>query len=85
MHLARVAPTDSFCQRLAAVRQLKPPIAIEATRLRDELVDDGNRLSTTDMLIAATARSTGDELVVADADFRTAPLEDVMAVTNRRE
>ncbi|QSG11586.1 PIN domain containing protein [Halapricum desulfuricans] len=45
----------------------------------------GMHLSTTDMLIAATARSTGNELVVANSDFRTAPLEDVMAVTNLRE
>ena len=30
----------------------------------------------------ATARSTGDEYVVADSDFETEPLEDVMTVTN---
>jgi predicted nucleic acid-binding protein len=33
-------------------------------------------------MIAATARSTGDEYVVADSDFETAPLESVLDVTN---
>jgi hypothetical protein len=37
------------------------------------------------MLIAATARSTGDELVVADADFQTGVFQDHMAVTNLRD
>lgn len=62
--------------------ELNETIAIEAARLQDELVDDGSRLSTVDVLIAATARSTGDELVVADADFETEALTDVMTVTN---
>jgi len=76
---------------VAAIRQqfagvqaldLTEPIAIEAGRLQDELMNDGGRLSTDDLLIAATARSTGDELVVADSDFETEVLEDVMQVTN---
>jgi len=62
--------------------ELNETIAIEAARLQDDLVDGGNRLSTVDVLIAATARSTGDELVVADSDFETAELADVMTVTN---
>jgi len=33
-------------------------------------------------MIAATARSTGDEYVVADSDFETEALEAVMTVTN---
>lgn len=33
-------------------------------------------------MIAATARSTGDEYVVADSDFEAAPLEEVIDVTN---
>jgi predicted nucleic acid-binding protein len=33
-------------------------------------------------MIAATARSTGNEYVVADSDFETAPLEDVVEVRN---
>ncbi|ELY63097.1 hypothetical protein C489_19816 [Natrinema versiforme JCM 10478] len=36
-------------------------------------------------LIAATARSTGDHLVVADSDFQTDPLESTLRVTNLRE
>jgi len=64
---------------------LSEPIALEAARLQDELMNDGERLATTDLLIAATARSTGDELVVADSDFQTEALEDVMQVTNLRE
>lgn len=67
------------------VLELNETIALEATEIQDELIDDGNRLSTTDILIAATARSTGAELVVADSDFQTGPLEDVMTVTNLRD
>jgi predicted nucleic acid-binding protein len=63
---------------------LNESIAIEAARLQDELIDGGERLATADLLIAATARSTGDELVVADGDFETEALEDVMQVTNLR-
>jgi predicted nucleic acid-binding protein len=62
--------------------ELNETIAIEAARLQDELVDGGSRLSTVDVLIAATARSTGDELVVADSDFETEALTDVLTVTN---
>jgi predicted nucleic acid-binding protein len=64
---------------------LNESIALEASRLQDELVDDGTRLATVDILIAATARTTGDELVVADSDFETEPLQNVMAVTNLRK
>ncbi|QLH80546.1 PIN domain-containing protein [Halosimplex pelagicum] len=63
---------------------LNESVAIEAARLQDELIDDGDRLATADLLIAATARSTGDELVVADGDFETDALEAVMQVTNLR-
>jgi len=61
---------------------LEEPVALEAARLQDEILKSGERLATTDMLIAATARSTGDEFVVADGDFETAALEDLMQVTN---
>ena len=64
--------------------ELNEEIALEAVRLQDELVDDGSRLATVDILVAATARSTGDELVVADSDFETTALENVMDVTNLR-
>lgn len=73
-------------QEFAGVQtlELNESIALEAARLQDELVSDGDRLATADILIAATARSTGDELVVADSDFETDILADVMTVTNLR-
>ena len=57
-------------------------LALEAARLQDESISDGSELSHRDAMIAATARSTGDEYVVADSDFETEPLEDVIVVTN---
>lgn len=59
-------------------------IAMEATRLQDDIHADGDALAARDMMIAATARSTGDELLVADSDFETAVLEDVLSVRNLR-
>ncbi|WP_135829814.1 PIN domain-containing protein [Halorussus halobius] len=64
---------------------LNESIALEAGRLQDKLLSDGERLATADILIAATARSTGDELVVADSDFETDVLDDYMQITNLRE
>jgi tRNA(fMet)-specific endonuclease VapC len=60
-------------------------IALEAARLQDQLLDDGDPMAPRDVLIAATARSTGDHLVVADTDFETDALESYMQVTNVRE
>lgn len=57
-------------------------LALEAARLQNASVRDGSELSHRDAMIAATARSTGDEYVVADSDFETEPLEDRMGVTN---
>lgn len=57
-------------------------IAQEAARMQDQLLTDGERMSPRDILIAATARSTGDELVVADKDFETKHLTNLMTVTN---
>lgn len=57
-------------------------LALEATRLQHEAVSNGDELSPRDAMIAATARSTGDEYVVADGDFEIQPLEGVMNVTN---
>ena len=62
--------------------ELTEEISLEAARMQDELLDDGQRMPTRDLLIAATARSTGDHLVVADSDFETAVLESSMQVTN---
>ena len=59
--------------------------ALEAARMQDELMDRGERMPARDLLIAATARSTGDELVVADGDFETGLLTELMDVTNLRD
>jgi predicted nucleic acid-binding protein len=60
-------------------------LAIEAARLQAESLANGDALAPRDMMVAATARSTGSELVVADSDFQTSVLEDHMTVTNLRE
>lgn len=82
-------PTDVFGRRqdFGRVQSLEfnEPIAIEAARLQADLHADGSPLSARDAMIAATARSTGDELVVADDDFETDVLGDVMAVRNLRD
>jgi len=62
--------------------ELTETIALEAARLRDRLLDDGERMPARDLLVAATARSTGDHLVVADDDFETRVLESHVEVTN---
>ena len=74
-------------QRFGGVRaiELTGDLAVEATRLQDELLADGVRMAARDCLIAATARSTGDHLVVADADFQTDALESKIDVTNLRD
>lgn len=74
-------------QEFGGVRSLdlNEHIALEAGRMQDELMDDGARMAARDLLIAATARSTGDELIVADRDFETQLLTDLMDVTNLRE
>lgn len=59
-------------------------IALDAAWLRDRAMSNGVRLSTPDALIAVTARSTGDELVVADADFEPDVLEASLPVMNLR-
>jgi predicted nucleic acid-binding protein len=73
-------------QEFGGVRSLdlNEQIAMEAGRMRDRLLDDGERMAARDLLIAATARSTGDELIVADSDFETRHLSDLMDVTNLR-
>ena len=57
-------------------------ISVEAARLQDRLLDEGQRMAARDLLIAATAQSTGDHLVVADDDFETDALRSQMQVTN---
>jgi hypothetical protein len=55
-------------------------IAFEAARMRDRLLDSGNPLSPRDLMIAATARSEGKELVVSDADFDTEGLRELLSL-----
>ena len=73
-------------QEFGGVRalDLNEQIALEAGRMQDQLMDDGEQMAARDLLIAATARSTGDELIVADGDFETQLLTDLMEVTNLR-
>ena len=73
-------------QEFGGVRalDLNEQIALEAGRMQDQLMDDGERMAARDLLIAATARSTGDELIVADSDFETRLLTDFIDVTNIR-
>jgi predicted nucleic acid-binding protein len=61
---------------------LSETVALEAARMQTELRRDGAEMSVRDLLIAATARSTGAELVVADSDFETYHLQNRMTVTN---
>lgn len=61
---------------------LNEQIALEAARMQDTLLADGERMPARDLLIAATARSTGDEFLVADSDFETKSLTDMMEITN---
>jgi len=74
----------SVRQDFSGVRSLDltENISLEAARIQDELLNDGQRMATRDLLIAATARSTGDHLVVADSDFETEALESYVSVTN---
>jgi len=76
----------SVRQEFGGVRSLdlNEQIALEAGRMQDRLMNDGGRMAARDLMIAATARSTGDELIVADADFETQLLTDLMDVTNLR-
>ena len=71
-------------QRFGGVRALEfnEQTALEASRLQHQFIREGAELSHRDAVIAATARSTGDEYVVADSDFETASLENVMDITN---
>lgn len=62
--------------------ELNEQIALQAAQLQDHLTSTGDMMSSRDVLIAATARSTGDRLVVADADFDIAGLDDFLNVSN---
>jgi len=74
-------------QQFGGVRSLdlNEQIALEAARMQDGLMDGGERMAARDLLVAATARSTGDELIVSDGDFETGLLTEMMDVTNLRQ
>ena len=71
-------------QSIGGVRaiDLSETVVMEAARIQNELRSDGDEMAVRDLLIAATARSTGAELVVADSDFETEHLTDLLTVTN---
>jgi hypothetical protein len=54
--------------------------ALEAARMQNRLLESGNPMSPRDLMIAATARSEGKELVVSDADFDTEGLRELLPV-----
>lgn len=74
-------------QHFSGVRslELNENLALEAARLQDELLSNGERMAVRDFMLTATARSTGDQVVVADSGFRTDVLEPEMRVTNPRD
>ena len=74
----------SVRQQFAGVEALgfNERLALEAGRLQHEAIEAGRELSPRDAMIAATARSTGDEYVVADGDFDVEPLRSHMQVKN---
>lgn len=55
-------------------------VAFEAARMQTRLLESGTPLSPRDLMIAATARSAGKELVVSDADFDTYGLRELLSV-----
>lgn len=55
-------------------------VAFEAARMQNRLLESGNPMSPRDLMIAATARSEGKELVVSDADFDTEGLREILSV-----
>jgi len=62
--------------------ELSETVAMEAARMQNELRRDGDEMAVRDLLIGATARSTGAELVVADSDFQSDHLQNLMSVTD---
>jgi predicted nucleic acid-binding protein len=55
-------------------------VAFEAARMQDRLLEAGSPLSPRDLMVAATARADGRELVVSDADFDTDGLHELLSV-----
>jgi hypothetical protein len=76
--------TDLYGARQAfgAVRAVgfDEDLALEAARMQDELESRGSRMPVYDLLIAASARSTGDTLAVSDGDFDATALDGMVDV-----
>lgn len=60
-------------------------IALEAARMQDRLASSGEPMPVRDLLIAASARSTGDTLVVGDGDFDVGVLDQIMDIHDLRK
>lgn len=65
--------------RVAAL-DFSEEIGFEAARMQNRLLESGDPMSPRDLMIAATARSEGTELVVSDADFDTDGLRELLPV-----
>jgi hypothetical protein len=55
-------------------------VAFEAARMQNRLLESGTPMSPRNLMIAATARSEGKELVVSDADFDTEGLRELLSI-----
>lgn len=77
--------TDVISERQAfgGVRSLDltEGVVLEAARIQDELLSAGEPMSARDVMIAATAKTTGDELLVVDSDFDTKELHGMIPMT----
>jgi predicted nucleic acid-binding protein len=65
--------------RVAAV-DFSEEVAYEAARMQSRLLESGTPMSPRDLMVAATARSEGKELVVSDTDFDTDGLRELLTV-----
>ena len=65
--------------RVAAV-DFSEEIVFEAARMQSRLLESGTPMSPRDLMIAATARSEGKELVVSDTNFDTDGLRELLTV-----
>jgi hypothetical protein len=55
-------------------------VAFETARMQNRLLESGTPMSPRDLMIAATARSEGKELVVSDANFDTEGLRELLSI-----
>jgi hypothetical protein len=55
-------------------------VAFEVARMQNRLLESGTPMSPRDLMIAATARSEGKELVVSDVAFDTEGLRELLSI-----